>query len=287
MSSIAEADVREMTPWCAGGKLPWADPEFSERMLKEHLSQAHDEGSRRLQIIDTHVEWLHREVLRGKPSRILDLGCGPGLHTERLARLGHSCLGIDFSPASIRYAKEQAAAHALACEYIQEDVVAADYGSSFDLAMFLFGELNAFPAAKTRTIIGKIYDALAPGGIVMLEMFELQFLAELGKAPKAQNTVRSGVFSARPYTRISEHKWFPDAKVTVERHTIIEADTQSRMQYANTLQGYSTDEYRQLLESIGFRGFSKSPCLGNQHGQYASRLCVLMARKPDDAAQPQ
>lgn len=34
---------------------------------------------------------------KGNPTRILDLGCGPGLYTSRLARLGHCCVGIDFS----------------------------------------------------------------------------------------------------------------------------------------------------------------------------------------------
>jgi len=32
-------------PWAE--KIPWDDPAFSERMLKEHLSQEHDAASRR------------------------------------------------------------------------------------------------------------------------------------------------------------------------------------------------------------------------------------------------
>ena len=88
-------------PWSEGEKIPWNDPEFSRRMLDEHLSQAHDAASRRFEIIDKHVDWIHTHVLKGNPTRILDLGCGPGLYTNRLARLGHHCVGIDFSPASI------------------------------------------------------------------------------------------------------------------------------------------------------------------------------------------
>ena len=34
-------------PWAEGDKLPWHDPDFSRRMLREHLSQAHDAASRR------------------------------------------------------------------------------------------------------------------------------------------------------------------------------------------------------------------------------------------------
>ena len=70
---------------------PWDDPGFSERMLKEHLSQDHDAASRRFEKIDAHVDWIHRELLSGQPARIPDLCCGPGLYTSRLAKLGHEC----------------------------------------------------------------------------------------------------------------------------------------------------------------------------------------------------
>ena len=97
-------------PYSEGEKIPWNDPVFSARMLREHLSQAHDAASRRFETIDKHVAWIHRTILAGRPAKILDLGCGPGLYASRLARLGHTCAGIDFSPASIAYAREQARA---------------------------------------------------------------------------------------------------------------------------------------------------------------------------------
>ena len=74
-------------PWSEGEKIPWDEPGFSRRMLREHLSQEHDAASRRFATIDRHVDWIHRSVLTGSPSRLLDLGCGPGLYSSRLARL--------------------------------------------------------------------------------------------------------------------------------------------------------------------------------------------------------
>lgn len=34
-------------PWSEGDNIPWDEPEFSERMLAEHLSQEHDLALRR------------------------------------------------------------------------------------------------------------------------------------------------------------------------------------------------------------------------------------------------
>ena len=65
-------------PWTEGDNIPWDDPAFSQRMLKEHLSQAHDKASRRIDKVNLHVDWIHRRLLAGRATRILDLGCGPG-----------------------------------------------------------------------------------------------------------------------------------------------------------------------------------------------------------------
>ena len=70
--------VETPKPWSEGEKIPWNDSGFSERMLKHHLTQEHDLASRRFEIIDKHVDWIHNK-LGGNPSKILDLACGPGL----------------------------------------------------------------------------------------------------------------------------------------------------------------------------------------------------------------
>ena len=61
-------------PFAVGDKIPWHEPGFSARMLREHLSQAHDAASRRTEKIERHVDWIHNEVLGTRPSRILDVG---------------------------------------------------------------------------------------------------------------------------------------------------------------------------------------------------------------------
>jgi len=45
-------------PWSEGDNIPWNEPGFSQRMLKEHLSQAHDLANHRFETIDRHVAWI-------------------------------------------------------------------------------------------------------------------------------------------------------------------------------------------------------------------------------------
>jgi len=87
-------------------EIPWNDPDFSRRMLQEHLSQEHDAASRRFEIIEKHVDWIHHQGVIRRACQDSRLGLWPRLYTSRLAKLGHECVGIDFSPASITYASE-------------------------------------------------------------------------------------------------------------------------------------------------------------------------------------
>jgi hypothetical protein len=64
-------------------------------------------------------------------------------------------VGIDFSPASIAYAREQAEEEGLACTYIQQDIRTADYGAGYGLVKLIFGEFNVFRPGEARTILEK------------------------------------------------------------------------------------------------------------------------------------
>ena len=137
------------TLWDSDYKIPWHDPEFSSRMLAEHLTQEHDMASRRFEWIDRQVEWIHRKLLAGRSANILDLGCGPGFYSHRLADLGHRCRGIDFGPASIEYAWQHSPDRSR-CEFVLDDFRRAAFGGPYNLAMMLFGEINVFSPTELR-----------------------------------------------------------------------------------------------------------------------------------------
>jgi 2-polyprenyl-3-methyl-5-hydroxy-6-metoxy-1,4-benzoquinol methylase len=138
-------------PYVEGEKIPWDEPEFSRRMLKFHLSQDHDMASRRFSIIDKHVAFI--DGLVGGPTRVLDLGCGPGFYVSRFTSLGYKCRGIDFSPASVEYAREQAKEADQEIDYATEDVRKADFWSGYGLVAMVYGEFNVFKRGEMLSIL--------------------------------------------------------------------------------------------------------------------------------------
>lgn len=264
-------------PWDEGEKIPWNAPDFSRRMLREHLSQEHDHASRRVAIIDQQVNWLHIHILAGKPTSILDLGCGPGLYSSRLAKLGHSCVGIDFSPASIDYARR--AAEHLACSYSHEDIRTADYGSGYGLAMLIFGEFNVFTPADARVILRKAHNALSDQGVLVLEPHPRSAIQQIGEQPRSWYAVQKGLFSDKPYIYLHECFWDEAHNVTTQRYYIVDASTGHVTRYASSMQGYSDAEYRGLLTECGFGEVSFYPSLTGNVSEISRDLIAITARK--------
>ncbi len=266
-------------PWAEGEKIPWNDPEFSKRMLREHLTQEHDAASRRFEIIDRHVSWIHQELLAGKPTRILDLGCGPGLYTSRLARLGHECVGIDFSPASIAYASKNARKEKLRCSYLHEDIRLAEYGTEYGLVMQIFGEINVFRPDDIRKILKKAHQALREDGLLLLEPHTMQAVRKVGEQSSSWYSARSGLFSDRPHLCLKESFWNSEKQVATERYFIVDAATGGVTRHAASMQAYTDEEYRSLLADCGFSDQVFYESLGGNRGKAQGDLLALVARK--------
>jgi SAM-dependent methyltransferase len=267
-------------PWAEGDNIPWHDPDFSARMLREHLSQEHDHASRRAPTIDRHVAWIHTALLGQRPGRVLDLGCGPGLYSSRLARLGHACTGIDYSPASIAFARQEADRDNLACTYTLADFRAAAYGEGYDLALLIFGEFNVFRPADAQLLLDKCWASLDPGGLLLLEPHTFAAVEQIGCRPATWYSSPADLFSPAPHLVLMEAAWDAAAQTAAQRYYVVDAASGAVERYAQTMQAYREDQYRRLLAGHGFDPVDVFPGLAPDHPDLAPGLCALVAHKP-------
>lgn len=234
-----------------GAKIPWDDPDFSRRMLENHLSQEHDWASRRQEIITKHTTYITKHLNLG--ARILDMGCGPGLYTQRLAESGFHCVGVDFSPASIEYAKQQAISSSLDIDYVLRDIREYRNDTPFDCIYMTFGEFNVFTRQDGAAIVENCSRMLRKGGTFILEAHTYEAVREIGTAPAAWQRVASGLFSENPYLCLQENTWNIEDSSALSRYFIIDAASAIVQQYASFTQAYTFDEYSGMLDMAGFR----------------------------------
>jgi len=276
-SLLEDARRHPAEPWRDGDNIPWHDPDFSRRMLHEHLSQAHDRASRRAEMVAEHVRFLHERVLGGRRTKVLDLACGPGLYTSRLAVLGHTCIGIDYSPASILYADDAQEAR---CFYLCDDIRRADYGGGFGLVLLLSGELNVFRAEDAKAILRKAHAAMLAGARLVIEPHTEAAIERTGRAEPIWYRLERGLFSDRPHLYLQEHSWHEPTRTATVRYFIVDRESDAVTTYAQTYQAYSDEAYRELLDGCGFGEVETYPSLtGRQDDGDGSLIAIVATRR--------
>ncbi|WP_454885080.1 bifunctional 2-polyprenyl-6-hydroxyphenol methylase/3-demethylubiquinol 3-O-methyltransferase UbiG [Sphingomonas oryzagri] len=146
------------------GKLAaeWWDPKGSSAML--HRLNPVRLGFVR-EMVDRHygTQRTERRPLVGK--RALDVGCGAGLLTEPLARMGAAATGLDAAPENIAAATVHAEGQGLAIDYRHGSVETLGADETFDLVCSMeVVEHVTDPAA----FVAGLARALAPGGLMLL-----------------------------------------------------------------------------------------------------------------------
>ncbi len=250
-------DLMELTLWNAsranvdasgaGAKIPWDEPDFSRRMLEQHLNQEHDWASRRGPIIAAHAAWIAEQL--SVPSRILDMGCGPGLYTQALAERGHQCVGVDFSPASIEYARQRSADCDPKPEYILGDIRNYRSNQKFDCIIMTFGEFNAFIRKDAALLLEHCAEMLTENGLFILEAHTYDAVRAMGEAPATWQRHATGLFSAGPHLCLRENSWNAAEASALSRYFIIDAADTAVRQYVSFMQAYRLESYTKMLSS--------------------------------------
>lgn len=239
--------------WTGSGNLPWNDPAFSARMLREHLDESHGAASRVAAEREAQVAWLWDRLRLHDGARLYDVTCGPGLYAVAFARRGCLVTGIDFGPAAIAYARELAAAARLSerCQFVEQDVRTADYaGANFDAALFLYGQLAVFPRDEAQMLLDQIAQALRPGGRLVIELLDQERVDKTNST--WWYTDETGLWGDAPYLHLGERFWDEAAQLSTERYHILHLETGQLDEIHLCDQTYAVEEMVQMLRQAGF-----------------------------------
>jgi SAM-dependent methyltransferase len=122
------------------------------------------------ELTQLQVDFLVRELELFEPLRILDMACGFGRHPNKLAILGHSVTGVDFSPHFLAIARQKAKEIGVQVEYIKGDMRRFVRPNSFDRAMLMFTALGYFTDDENKQVLANISERLKPGGLLCLDI---------------------------------------------------------------------------------------------------------------------
>ena len=255
--------------------LPWGDPEFSERMLREHLDQTHDLASRRLNTIERQTQLLIEWLEIGPGSALLDVTCGPGLVAAAFARRGISVTGVDISPAAIRHAIEITAG--MPCIFVEADIREVPLPvAEFDAAIYLYGQSGVTRPDELREILFRVRRALRPGAPLLLEV---RNAATVDRSPDTRWTAGADdLFGRDAHIVLTERGWDPDARATVERHFVLDVEPGTLSVFGVTERAFETEEVAAVLAEVGFPRVETHPGWDGLEFDRATDWLVAMGR---------
>jgi 2-polyprenyl-3-methyl-5-hydroxy-6-metoxy-1,4-benzoquinol methylase len=227
----------------------WSSPDISEMMLRYHLDGEVDLASRRTEFIDASVAWITRTFELAAGSRVIDLGCGPGLYANRLARTGAAVTGIDFSPRSIDYAREQAARDGLSIDYRLGDYLEIDIEAGYDLATMIMCDYCALSPGQRSRLLRRVAGMLAPGGAFLFDVYSLAYFETWEEMAAYGAGMMDGFWSAAPYYGFQNTFKYEAEKVVLEKYLILEHDRSS--EYFNWFQHFDTGMLASEVEAAG------------------------------------
>jgi len=230
--------------------------------------------------ISRQCDFIEQRLALKPGATLLDVCCGLGLHVLELASRGYLGVGLDLSLPMLSRASEEAQSRSLRVNFLHSDMREMSFEGAFDAVLCLGTSLGYFDEDTNRKILERLYRALKPGGLLLLDLVNRDHV--IRSQPNLIWFEGDGCVCMEE----SEFNFFT-SRLHIKRTVILDSGRQTENEYSLRL--YSLHELGQLLNGIGFRvkevsGRDALP--GVFFGQESPNLVIVAERRlnsPDGA----
>ena len=261
--------TKRPTLWQRSTEPFWDDEHISKGMLEAHLNPDWDAASRKHDFISKSVKWLSGII--PTKSKILDIGCGPGLYTKRLSDIGYIVTGIDYSKRSIAYAKNQDSK----TEYIYQNYLELDYNNMFDAVILIYCDYAALTPDERKILINNVHKALKPGGIFILDVFTDKHFSMKQSKTSWTFYENGGFWSAEPHICLEATYLYENNTVAGEQIIII--TNKGIKKYLLWDTAYTVEKLSDEVIPFKVKDIFDDAC-GNPHTGERDTLCFVLEK---------
>lgn len=228
----------------------WTDPHIARQMLAFHLDPEIEAASRKPETITRSTAWIITSLGLQPGDSLLDLGCGPGLYTSRLAQAGLNVTGVDFSQNSIDYAIQSARQSGQAITYRCEDYLQLEDEALYEAVLLIYGDFCPLAPAQRSRLLANVRRALKPGGHFVLDVSTPFLRQNAGLQNRWYAAAAGGFWKPGPHLVLEQGFAYPDEGIYLDQYVVVEADGKISV-YRNWFQDYTAETIRAELEASG------------------------------------
>lgn len=237
-------------PFEEGSVQIWLDSSRDELVLKAHFDENIPGGSKNNEFINETVDFIHTIAPLDQYTKVVDLGCGPGLYAQKLAMKGYKVVGVDFNKKSIEYAKREAAKEGLSIEYRNEDITSIELENEFDMALLIYEVYSFFSPENRKKILNNIHRGLKPGGLILLDVLSEYSYNKLETQLMWGLTRKDNPFSEKKHLSLYASVKYPDY-VTLSKNVLVFGDGEL-VNYHYWNQHFTVQSLEKEMNDAGF-----------------------------------
>lgn len=217
-----------------------------------------------------------RETYGIKGNRILDLACGTGELSVRLAERGYSVTGVDLSADMLAVAQRKAETKGYKIDFYQQNMTELELMDEYDVIGIFCDSINYLELEEeVRQTFGHVYDYLKKDGLFLFDVhsiYKMQhiFLDQTFTYDQDDICYIWNCFEGEhPYSIEHELTFFVED----------EAGKYDRIDENHTQRTYSIDDYEKWLDRAGFEVLEVTGDFKNSSPGDQSERIFFLARK--------
>lgn len=212
----------------------------------------------------------------GDSRNVLDIGCGTGEITTRLAMSGYEVQGIDLSEEMLMMARDKAEKLGLSIPFFQQDMRELEGFSNIDAALIFCDSLNYLRTTEdVGTAFKRTASALKENGLLLFDVHSLFKMEEIfqGETFTLNREDISYIWECHPGE--VEGSVHHDLSFFVHKGDgVYNRYDESHYQIA-----FSVDTYQNLLEEAGFEVLKITSDFSEREPSETSERLFFVARK--------
>jgi 2-polyprenyl-3-methyl-5-hydroxy-6-metoxy-1,4-benzoquinol methylase len=253
------------------GKIPdWYDKdnEFEELFHKDTANEKNTNRS------------IERLLKKYKVKTVLDLTCGTGSQVFHLLKRGFKVTGSDISKGMLEIAKRKAKQEKIKIKFRHGDMRTINVGN-FDAAITIFNAIGHLTKAGFSKTMRNIHRNLNDGGIYIFDIINLNYVLDKDNIMK-MSMERIGT-SGDTKVRELQHSIIDNNGILISYTTFYTQKTKQSPKVASkntiTLQLYTADELRKMLNENGFKVLHQCALDGSKFNEKKTERIVTIAKK--------
>ena len=254
----------------------WNEEHISQQMLNAHLDPNFEGASRKADFIDKSAQWIGGLLPPNKYHKLLDLGCGPGLYTERFAKMGYQVTGIDFSERSIDYAKKEAKQQGLDISYHCKNYLNMDLDTTFDVSTMIYCDYGALSTEDRKKLRNYVYQHLNFGGRFLFDVFSMEFYHQFKENKSWEIRPEGGFWSGEEYM-LFQGNYKYEEHVTLEQMILMTDDKITPYYLWNTC--FTKESLIREVKETGFKVIEVfGDVAGDEYHKDKTTMAILLEK---------